>query len=47
MAAESALTVAWLRVHADLLYDFDPSGQLYAHLRDHAYCIEAIVEGRR
>jgi len=45
--AEAALTVAWLKVHADLCYAIDPSGQLSAHLRDHADCREAMAEGRR
>jgi hypothetical protein len=45
--ADSALTAAWLRVHADLCYAIDPSGQLSAHLRDHADCREALAAGRR
>lgn len=31
---------AWLRVHAELLDSFDPSGQLSANLRDFADLIE-------
>jgi hypothetical protein len=46
-AADAALTVAWLKVHADLCYAIDPSGQLSAHLRDHADCREALAAGRR
>ncbi len=39
--AENALRCAWLRVHADLLYDVDPGGQLSAQLRDLADVLEA------
>jgi hypothetical protein len=45
--ADLQLHVAWLRVHADLCYAVDPTGLLSAQLWDHAYCIEAIAEGRR
>jgi hypothetical protein len=45
--ADTALHVAWLRVHADLCYAVDPSGRLSAQLWDHARCIEAMAEGRR
>lgn len=40
--ADLVMRCAWLRVHADLLYEVDPSGQLSAHLLDHAGCLEAI-----
>jgi hypothetical protein len=45
--ADAALATAWLRAHAWLVDDIDPSGQLAAHLRDHADCREALAAGRR
>lgn len=41
---DTALRVAWLRVHADLLRDADPTGQLTANLRDFADLLEHMVE---
>ena len=34
--AETALRCAWLRVHAHLLFDVDPTGRLSAQLFDFA-----------
>lgn len=42
--AQQALRVAWLRVHAELLYDVDPGGQLSAQLYDFAHLLEALDE---
>jgi hypothetical protein len=44
---ELALRVAWLRVHADLLYDVDEGGLLSAQLRDLADLLEALDGARR
>ncbi len=44
--AETALRCAWLRVHANLLFDVDPSGQLSANLRDFADLLE-VAEAHR
>lgn len=39
-AADVAVRCAWLRVHADLLREVDPSGQLTAQLYDFADLLE-------
>ena len=39
-AADNALRVAWLRVHAEELLAVDTSGQLSAHLLDFADLLE-------
>ena len=39
-SADLAMRCAWLRVHADELYDVDPSGQLSAQLADFADLLE-------
>ena len=41
---ETALRVAWLRVHADFLAPLDPTGQLSANLRDFADLLEHLSE---
>ena len=40
--AELALRVAWLRTHAEMLYEVDPSGLLSAQLLDLADLLEAL-----
>ncbi len=39
-AVDTALRVAWLRAHADMLTEVDPSGLLSAQLRDLADLLE-------
>jgi hypothetical protein len=45
-AADIALRVAWLRVHADLLEDIDGSGRLSAYCRDFADLLEVTEQQR-
>lgn len=40
--ADLALRIAWLRVHAERMYDVDEGGQLSAQLRDLADLLEAL-----
>jgi len=40
--SNAALRVAWLRVHAGLLYEVDPGGQLSAQLFDLADLLEVL-----
>jgi hypothetical protein len=39
-AADTALRVAWLRVHADWLEEIDGTGQISAYCRDFADLLE-------